>query len=1157
MELKCEYQQRNYDSFKICMVERVDLSEIFRDDNFEFSGSTEEMNVTTQVVFDRSPNVDFIPPAVVNKFPNLIGLQVFGSNVPIIKNDLFTSKFHKIKRLHIRWSKTEFIEEKAFTHLKNSEELYLTGNKIKSLSSTLFSNNRKLKHIDLSDNQISIIHPKLFENLNHLKVIDLSNNKCISENIGCENCTDVFDHAELNRELSACYFNCFVDNECGKDLNASVEFKCEFYEELFEISNALNFKTQQCKITEIKFPTKSNATIEIFSGSKNEKQNVTMLDFNRIISIDKIPREIFEEFPSLRQVKIPNMWIRVLKENLFSTDFMKIEYLDLSHNNIEKIEENSFKNLVNLKWLNLESNFLKVLNSFEFRNNKKLKYINLNKNKIGKINRSALRDLKNLKLVQLEENHCVNSSIGCSNCTISEEDLENAFADCYRRYYQIEINSLRDGAAITSVDLSESSERDKFTFDGTEEEQQKVTEFRFQQIPKIDYIPVKIFTEFPNLKQISIEFSKLPIVKENLFNVEFEKIEKLSLGWNEIKTIERRAFFQLKNLVFINLISNKIESIGENIFEMNLKLEVIRLADNQIKSLNPAIFKHLNHLREVQFYSNRCASQGFYCADNCTIDHEELNNGLTPCYDNCIEDQECTAKSKTLIKELTCKFYKSNPRVVLPKFKFCQISGIDFSFGTFDNNFTFTGPEKKLKETTAVEIRQCPKLDFVPVEMLQKFPSLQGLKITHSKIEILRENLFIRQFENITYLDLSSNGIQQVFDAFKNIPGLRWIILANNSIETLIYRIFKNNKKLEVIDLQENKIKMTNIKLFLNLARLQIVDFRENECAKKLLICENCYEKSRQKLSKCLKNCEEDRQCFLLSNDDEVRIENRTISCNYNGVKWDRKTTCFVTEQSFKIKNDSIISYRFSGTGDQKEQATAVYFELCSKVDFVPFEMFETFPKLDSIGFTKSEIPMIRNNLVAGQNFEQIKELRLNEDKIRFIENGAFADLKYLEKIDLTNNKIRSINKETFAQNKKLRVVILTGNEIKLIHPEAFLNQINGVYVVMFGNQCFGDEVFNVKRGLKPCYDNWKKAYDIIEEGIYSRIAIEICLKNCFLEKSACPEHQVVSGFSYGGQKVEGRKYPWIGVVLRYGQVICGSNLSSLSSYYYFKSYFH
>jgi Leucine-rich repeat (LRR) protein len=1079
VELKCEYTWSSNE----CVIWRVDLSNIFREEIFKVSASSEKLNETTVIKFVWSPNVDFVPPAVVDKFSNLTELEIFDSNVPIIKNNLLDSKFDKIKRLFIGLTQTEFIEEKAFQHLKNLEILSLQQNNIKSLNSTLFSNNPRLKHINLWRNKITAIHPKFFKNLNQLSFVKLHENECIGEGFGCEDCT--IDHEELNRELSACYFNCFVDNECGNDLNASVEFKCEYSDGLFEIMRELNLKTQQCKITEIKFPAKSSASI--LSGSKNKKQNVTMLDFNRKISIDKIPREIFQEFPSLSLLKISHMWIRVLKDNWFSTDFMKIEHLDLSNNRIGEIEENALDNLANLKWLNLESNFLRVLNSFEFRNNKKLEYINLKKNKIQKIHRNAFKNLKNLKYVRFINNECIKKSIGCSNCTISEGKFKKMLAGCHRKYYQIGLQKLGhlDQGIITHVALSESSKRDKFTFNGTEEEKQNVTGIEFYKNPKIDYIPVEIFTEFPNLEIIRITYSKLPILKENLFGVECEKITYLFLLDIEIKNIEKRAFFHLKNLVFINLSHNKIERIEENIFETNLKLEHVVLGWNQIKSLNPVIFKHLNHLRRVDFSLNRCISQefGFGC-ENCTFSYEELKNKLTPCYVNCIEDQECTAKSKTWIKELSCKFYKSDRRVVLPKLKICQVSEIDFSFDSFDNNFTFTGTgsENQLKETTAVEIRQSPKLDFVPVEIIQKFPSLQELKITLSKLETLRENLFTREFENITYLDLSSNGIRQVFGAFKNLSKLRWIILANNSIETLIHRVFKNNKKLEVIGLQENKIKMINIKLFLNLAGLQIVDFRENECADNLLICENCYEKSRQKLSKCLKNCQEDRKCFLQSNDDEVRIEKRTISCNYNGVKWDQKTTCFVTQESLMTINDSIISYRFSDTEGQEEKATAVYFEGSSSVDFVPFEMFENFPKLDSIGFTKSEIQMIRNKLFGGQDFEQIKELRLNEDKIRFIETRAFVDLKKLEKIDLTNNKIRSINKETFAHNEKLREAILTGNKIKLIHPDAFLNQ-NGVFVVMFGNQCFDDEAFDVDEDLKPCYDNWNKAYGIIEEG--------------------------------------------------------------------------
>jgi Leucine-rich repeat (LRR) protein len=1123
IELECYHEWSDNKNSKICQVYRFDLSNIYREEVFEVSALGGGISKTTAFGFLESPRIDFIPEAVVDKIPNLIELKIEDSIVPIIKNDFFTSKFHKIKLLTIMNSQTEFIEEKAFQHLKNLIELVLRDNNIESLSSALFSNNRKLKHIDLSNNRIVAISSKLFKNLIQLTRLELEGNKCVNEKLGCKNCK--IDHEELDRELAACYFNCFVDNECGKNLNASVEFKCEFSEGLFEISKDLSFKSQQCKITELKFPTKSSATSELFSGSKNGKQNVTMLDINQKISIDKIPREIFKEFPSLRQIKISNKSVPVLKDNWFSTYFMKIEYLDLSQNHIEVIEEKALDNLVNLIWLNLESNELKVLHSFEFRNNKKLEYINLNNNQIDKINRRTLSNLKNLKFLQLEKNGddhyyeeiesedyegdyeeasaeeeeiqseeettpgaesenngCFNGSIGCSNCTISEEDLENRLGECYRKYYQID-RGYRYEAKIAHVALSDSSERDKFTFDGTEEEKKSITGFSFDQISKIDYIPVEIFTEFPNLKRYTIMESKIPILKENLFTIDFEKIEGLGLSKNGIKVIERKAFFHLKNLVLINLISNKIESIGENIFKTNSKLEVVVLLMNQIISLNPVVFKNLNHLEQVHFLFNRCVSQDFSCKRNCLIDHEELNNGLTPCYINCIEDQECTAKSKTWIKELSCKFYESELRVVLPKLKFCQVSGIDFSFSTFDQNFTFTGPENKLKETTAVEIKQSPKLDFVPVEMIQKFPSLQGLKITFLKLEILRENFFNREFENITYLDLSSNRIQQVFGAFKSLPELRWIILANNSIETIIYRVFKNNKKLEVIDLQENKIKMINIKLFLNLAELQVVDFRENECANELFVCENCYEKSRKKLSKCFKNCQEDRKCFLLSNDDEIRIENRTISCNYNGVDWDQKTSCFVTQENFEMpNNDSIISYRFSGTEDQKEKATAVYFELSLTVDFVPFEIFENFRKLDSIALQKCEILMIKNNLFTGQIFEQIKELRLNEDKIRFIETKAFVDFKNLEKIDLTNNKIRSINKETFAQNKKLKKAILTGNEIKLIHPEAFLNQ-KGVHVVMFGNQCFTDEAFNVREDLKTCYDNWNGAYEIIEEG--------------------------------------------------------------------------
>ncbi len=85
-----------------------------------------------------------------------------------------------------------------------------------------------------------------------------------------------------------------------------------------------------------------------------------------------MPLGIFDEFPSLSQVRITRVKLPVLsKSGLFSTDLRKILYLDISENGLEDIEIGALDNLVNLKWLNLASNNLKILHSFVFRDNLK------------------------------------------------------------------------------------------------------------------------------------------------------------------------------------------------------------------------------------------------------------------------------------------------------------------------------------------------------------------------------------------------------------------------------------------------------------------------------------------------------------------------------------------------------------------------------------------------------------------------------------------------------------------------------------------------------------------------------------------------------------------------------------------------------------------
>jgi Leucine-rich repeat (LRR) protein len=169
------------------------------------------------------------------------------------------------------------------------------------------------------------------------------------------------------------------------------------------------------------------------------------------------------------------------------------------------------------------------------------------------------------------------------------------------------------------LDLSIEQKEETFTFNCSNEEKLKTSAICFVCCD-IDFIPLEIFQEFPNLKLLFIRLSNLPIIKANLFTEEFIKIECLYLKDNNIQEIEEDAFSELKELKLIDLSGNEIESIRHDIFKNNLKLEMIDFTFNDIKLLNVDLFKNLVNLKELSInYSD-------YKIDNNTMVnlHEDL-----------------------------------------------------------------------------------------------------------------------------------------------------------------------------------------------------------------------------------------------------------------------------------------------------------------------------------------------------------------------------------------------------------------------------------------------------------------------------------------------------------------------------------------------------
>ncbi len=190
---------------------------------------------------------------------------------------------------------------------------------------------------------------------------------------------------------------------------------------------------------------------------------------------------------------------------------------------------------------------------------------------------------------------------------------------------------------VRKVDLSKKTRSEKFSFSGTQKQKKNATWIWFQEIGRVAHLPQNVVEEFPNLTELAITESEIPIVKNNLLGPQFSWIEELDLEVNKIQIVEGQAFKHLHNLAVIILSQNQIRSLGPKVFLNNRKLKKIWLGNNKIKMIAPETFQHLNQLEPVNLERNDCVNKEIGCrwlnCDPKTV-HTELNRDLHACYEN-------------------------------------------------------------------------------------------------------------------------------------------------------------------------------------------------------------------------------------------------------------------------------------------------------------------------------------------------------------------------------------------------------------------------------------------------------------------------------------------------------------------------------------------
>jgi Leucine-rich repeat (LRR) protein len=193
----------------------------------------------------------------------------------------------------------------------------------------------------------------------------------------------------------------------------------------------------RCEVDNVDLSKKTLNEKISFSGTQEQKKNITWIWFEEIGRVAHVPQNLREEFPSLNKLWISDSEIPIVKNNLFGPEFSRIEDLYLGNNKIQIVEGQAFKHLHNLVWISLPNNQIQSLSAKVFQNNSKLKQIVLHRNKIKIIAPETFQHLNQLEFVRLDGNDCVNKEIGCWwNCDtkIDHTELNRDLHACFENH---------------------------------------------------------------------------------------------------------------------------------------------------------------------------------------------------------------------------------------------------------------------------------------------------------------------------------------------------------------------------------------------------------------------------------------------------------------------------------------------------------------------------------------------------------------------------------------------------------------------------------------------------------------------------------------------------------------------------------------------------
>lgn len=359
----------------------------------------------------------------LNFVQNLIELDLSYNEIQSIFGNI-TDQNIKLAIINLSHNELKYLEEDKFYGLTNLKELDLSYNRIYFIQAHTFKFNQNLEVLRLSNNPLLGFDCHYFSSVKQLASVTVTFDRIEQLALNCMDCTIDFasdnsdemiiQSAKIKNPLrykkenfKNLIFFAMSENEM-KNISQIIEL-LPLSLKLLEIGSS-KLNQQNINIIErfnqldLLHLTHSNLTeLEPKMFSNKTKLRILNLSFNRLKIRD--PKAVFAPLENIQTFLIANAHLENTPDVVHALPSSIIQ-LDLSVNNLGKIDATTFQHLINLQFLNLSHTNLSNFGFNTFYHQTKLTWLDLSYNNLMKVDFTLfIRSFLNLTHLYLEGNN--------------------------------------------------------------------------------------------------------------------------------------------------------------------------------------------------------------------------------------------------------------------------------------------------------------------------------------------------------------------------------------------------------------------------------------------------------------------------------------------------------------------------------------------------------------------------------------------------------------------------------------------------------------------------------------------------------------------------------------------------------------------------------